>query len=108
MPVALQKPPKDPVQEQLHLLPHEGTFAEFNERIIQFGYLVLFAPAYPLPGPSRGVEAPLAFAIVDRFLYGAFVWACRALNSQKWRFPARAGRHFWHLSTTLSRSARPG
>jgi hypothetical protein len=33
------------VQEQLHLLPHEGTFAEFNERIIQFGYLVLFASA---------------------------------------------------------------
>ena len=24
-------------------------------------------------------------------LYGAFVWACRALNRKKWRFPARAG-----------------
>ena len=23
-------------------------------------------------------------------LYGAFVWARRALNSRKWRFPARA------------------
>jgi hypothetical protein len=24
-------------------------------------------------------------------LYGAFVWARRVLNNQKWRFPARAG-----------------
>ena len=24
--------------------------------------------------------------------YGAFVWVHRALSSQKWRFPARAGR----------------
>jgi hypothetical protein len=24
-------------------------------------------------------------------LHGAFVWARRALNNQKWRFPARAG-----------------
>jgi hypothetical protein len=45
---AFQKPAKDPVQEQLHLMPFLGTFADFNDRIIQFGYLVLFAPCYPL------------------------------------------------------------
>jgi hypothetical protein len=29
------------------------------------------------------------FACGNRFLYGAFAWACRARNRQKRRFPAR-------------------
>jgi hypothetical protein len=33
---------------QSHLQPYEGTFDDFNDRVIQFGYLVLFAPAFPL------------------------------------------------------------
>ena len=35
-------------EQQALLMPYEGTFADFNDRVIQFGYLVLFAPAYPL------------------------------------------------------------
>ena len=34
---------------------------------------------------------PLAFPIVKSVLNGVFVWARRALNSPKRRFPARAG-----------------
>jgi len=30
-------------------------------------------------------------------LYGIFVWACRALNSSKRRFPTRAGQGFVNL-----------
>lgn len=33
---------------QNRLMPYEGTFDDFNDRVIQFGYLVLFAPAFPL------------------------------------------------------------
>ena len=29
-------------------MPYAGTFDDFNDRVIQFGYLVLFAPAYSL------------------------------------------------------------
>jgi len=35
-------------EKQAHLMPYEGTFDDFNDRVIQFGYIVLFAPAYPL------------------------------------------------------------
>ena len=35
-------------ERQAHLMPYEGTFDDFNDRVIQFGYIVLFAPAYPL------------------------------------------------------------
>ena len=33
---------------QHRLMPYAGTFDDFNDRVIQFGYLVLFAPAYSL------------------------------------------------------------
>ena len=42
------KKAKDPFDKQSHLMPYLGTFDDFNDRVIQFGYLVLFAPAYPL------------------------------------------------------------
>ncbi len=35
-------------EQQRNLMPYEGTFDDFNDRVIQFGYIVLFAPAYPL------------------------------------------------------------
>jgi hypothetical protein len=35
-------------EQQANLMPYEGTFDDFNDRVIQFGYIVLFAPAYPL------------------------------------------------------------
>jgi hypothetical protein len=34
------------LQQRLPLYP--GTFNDFNDRVIQFGYLVLFSPAFPL------------------------------------------------------------
>jgi hypothetical protein len=43
-------------------------------------------------GPAQVVYAALAFPIVDRVVYGAFVWSRRALNSPKRRFSARAVR----------------
>eukprot|EP01050_Picozoa_sp_SAG11_P005616 SAG11_NODE_403_length_9745_cov_11.110305_2_plen_261_part_00 len=39
---------KNPVERQMRLMPYEGTFNDFNDRVIQFGYLVLFSPAFPL------------------------------------------------------------
>jgi hypothetical protein len=41
------------------------------------------------PGPPARLRALSMFLCKSGF-YGAFVWACRALNSQKRRFPARA------------------
>jgi hypothetical protein len=48
------------------------------------------APA-PLSGPSRGVQAALAFSTVESGLCGVLVWGRRALNRPKRRSPARAG-----------------
>jgi hypothetical protein len=43
--------------------------------------------------PGRpGRLGTLSVFLCKSFLCGAFVWARRALNSRKWRFPARAGR----------------
>jgi hypothetical protein len=38
----------------------------------------------------RARPRALSVSLSQSFLYGAFMWARRALNSQKWRFPARA------------------
>jgi|EP01046_Picozoa_sp_COSAG06_P012677 hypothetical protein len=38
----------DPTERQIKRMPFESTFDYFNDRSIQFGYVVLFAPAYPL------------------------------------------------------------
>ena len=43
------------------------------------------------PGPPGRLSALCVFLCKSVF-YGVFVWARRALNSQKWRFPARAAR----------------
>ena len=40
-------------------------------------------------GPRKRLSALSVFHSKS-ILYGVFVWARRALNSQKWRFPARA------------------
>ena len=32
----------------LFRMKFQGTFDDFNDRVIQYGYLVLFAPAFPL------------------------------------------------------------
>eukprot|EP01052_Picozoa_sp_SAG31_P039593 SAG31_NODE_5519_length_2482_cov_2.359211_2_plen_220_part_00 len=39
---------RDPIEKEAMFLPFAGTFDDFNDRVIQFGYIVLFAPAFPL------------------------------------------------------------
>jgi hypothetical protein len=52
---------------------------------------------HPSPATVRPRARPGRLSALSVFhsrlgLYGAFVWACRALNIQNRRFPARAGR----------------
>ena len=60
---------RHPYEDNSQLAKFGGTFQDFNDRVIQFGYIVLFAPAYPL--------APfLAFVnnIVEIRLGGYKIW----------------------------------
>jgi hypothetical protein len=50
----------------------------------------LLAPAFRCLGPPGRLSA-LSVFLSKSFFYGAFVWARRALNRPKRRFPARAG-----------------
>ena len=38
----------DPAEVESFLKPYDSTFADFNEMAVQYGYVALFAPAYPL------------------------------------------------------------
>eukprot|EP01043_Picozoa_sp_COSAG02_P077225 COSAG02_NODE_16792_length_1055_cov_1.414226_1_plen_61_part_00 len=50
-------------ENQSYLVDYENTFDDFNEMAIQYGYLALFSPAYPL--------APLLICeIAARCTYG--------------------------------------
>merc|ERR1719162_2834719 len=40
--------PADPAEVESVLQPYGSTFADFNEMAVQYGYVALFAPAYPL------------------------------------------------------------
>ena len=61
--------------------------------VLNFGVILGLFDAYVYTvRPREGVQAPLAFSIVNWFLYGVFVWARKALNSQKRWFPTRAVR----------------
>ena len=77
---------RNPYELQNRLMPYDGTFDDFNDRVIQFGYLVLFAPAFPL--------APfLAFVnnVVEIRTSGFKM--CFAYQRPKWR--ARSGIGSW-------------
>ena len=77
---------KNPYEIQDRLMPYEGTFADFNDRVIQFGYLVLFAPAFPL--------APfLAFVNNVIEIRTSGFKMCFAFQRPKWR--ARSGIGSW-------------
>ena len=77
---------KNPYEMQARLMPYDGTFADFNDRVIQFGYLVLFAPAFPL--------APfLAFVNNVIEIRTSGFKMCFAYQRPKWR--ARAGIGSW-------------
>ena len=41
-------PRMSPYEEQAKLEPHEGVFSEYSSLIINLGYVVLFAPAFPI------------------------------------------------------------
>eukprot|EP01051_Picozoa_sp_SAG22_P009632 SAG22_NODE_815_length_7037_cov_6.192130_5_plen_482_part_00 len=44
----LQQQKGDPLEKQLHMMPSKGMFDDFCDRVVQYGYLVLFASAFPL------------------------------------------------------------
>ncbi len=82
----LLKKMRNPYELQAGLMPYEGTFADFNDRVVQFGYLVLFAPAFPL--------APfLAFVNNVIEIRTSGFKMCFAFQRPKWR--ARAGIGSW-------------
>ena len=77
---------RNPYELQARLMPYQGTFADFNDRVIQFGYLVLFAPAFPL--------APfLAFVNNVIEIRTSGFKMCFAYQRPKWR--ARSGIGSW-------------
>ena len=77
---------RNPYELQNRLMPYDGTFDDFNDRIIQFGYLVLFAPAFPL--------APfLAFVNNVIEIRTSGFKMCFAYQRPKWR--ARSGIGSW-------------
>jgi hypothetical protein len=77
---------RNPYELQARLMPYEGTFNDFNDRVIQFGYLVLFAPAFPL--------APfLAFVNNVIEIRTSGFKMCFAFQRPKWK--ARAGIGSW-------------
>jgi hypothetical protein len=77
---------RNPYELQNRLMPYDGTFDDFNDRVIQFGYLVLFAPAFPL--------APfLAFVNNVIEIRTSGFKMCFAYQRPKWR--ARSGIGSW-------------
>jgi len=75
-----------PAEAQANAPDYPSTFQDFNDRVIQFGYLVLFAPAFPL--------APfLAFInnVIEIRSFGFKI--CRAYKRPHWK--ARTGIGAW-------------
>ena len=63
---------------------------------------------YPPVRARQGRSSVLSVSLRKSVFYGAFVWACGALNSQKRRVPARAERGLTsRRPTTSSRSPAP-
>jgi hypothetical protein len=54
--------------------------------------LTFFAIGFSTVRARPGWLSALSVSHSKSVLYGAFVWSCRALTRQKWRFPARAGQ----------------
>jgi hypothetical protein len=77
---------RDPFELQNRLMPYDGTFDDFNDRVVQFGYLVLFAPGYSL--------APF-FALVNNVIEirTSGFKMCYAYQRPVWK--ARAGIGSW-------------
>jgi hypothetical protein len=79
-------------EHQSRMPVYEGTFDDFNDRAIQFGYIVLFAPAYPL--------APL-LALINNIveIRSAAYRQCKAFQRPMWK--ARAGIGSWNVVMTV-------
>jgi hypothetical protein len=66
---------------------------------------VTWTPFYDDCSGPPGRLSALSVFLCKSVFYGAFVWACRALNSRKRRFPARAGLNgtvYRHLQVRTS------
>ena len=74
------------IELQSKQVVYEGTFDDFNDRAIQFGYLVLFAPAYPL--------APF-LALINNIIEirSAAYRQCRGFQRTTWK--SRQGIGSW-------------
>ena len=70
---------------------------------VSFSSLCKSCHPHYCPGPPERLSA-LSVFLFKSFFYGAFVWARRALSSQKRRFPARAVV----LEAVWARGARGG
>ena len=79
-------------ENQVKDMPYEGVFDDWNERAIQFGYLVLFAPAYPL-GPL------LAFINNVFEMRAASFKLCAGYQRPTWKH--RTGIGAWHTVMNL-------
>jgi hypothetical protein len=71
---------------------YAGTLSSVIDAPSQLASVFLLARAYPVRAALERLSALSVFLCRSVF-YGAFVWARRALNSQKRRFPARAVGH---------------
>jgi hypothetical protein len=64
------------------------------------------------PGPPGAFTNGISVSHSKSILYGSFVWARRALNRPKWRFPARAvlldPEHPRMENTTMTGTTSPG
>ena len=60
------------VEAESFMAPYASTFDDFNEMVIQYGYVALFAPAYPVRRPciaykdTRGIGISCATSIFKR------------------------------------------
>jgi hypothetical protein len=60
-----------------------------RDRLERLARTTFAASAHHCPGPPGRLSA-LSIFLCKPIFYGAFVWARRALNGLKWRFPAQA------------------
>jgi hypothetical protein len=66
-----------------------ATFAD-NALLAEYHALPLWDGGFHCPGRPRGRLSTLGVFLCKSILYGAFIWARRALNSRKRRVPPRA------------------
>eukprot|EP01052_Picozoa_sp_SAG31_P017475 SAG31_NODE_1196_length_9445_cov_9.153970_3_plen_181_part_00 len=75
------------IEHQLHLMPTNGMFDDFCDRVVQYGYLVLFAPAFPL-APFLAFVNNVIEIRTSGYKY------CRGIQRPRWTASAGIGSWF--------------